>query len=305
MGFHFDIIILNCFFLSFHALPHYPLSCLLGGFCKDSTFVRAPVKDDSKECGWSYKDLEVVPVHQIMAYLFDTVGLKIDMEDVREFWRFSREEVCEPWALYSPATERHIPLGLYGDSAKVETEFGSYKVLGVFANLPLFRPSRTRYSRWLLFSIREEEVLAPWTMNEIYRHIVWSCNILFHGLHPSRGIDGQALSGKHVGKPICSGGQVFTVTELRGDWAYHKQTFRFKASWTGHDICFKCPARRAKALPEDLYQNVQADAKWLQEEFDTAGFLRERLPGDDPCCLADATCSAFWLRWSAAAHCIC
>ena len=227
--------------------------------------------------------LPILDIHSLIAYLVDQCAVAINEKDVQQYWSWARG-TGQPWAAHHPASSKHIPLGLYADAARVDTEFGHYKVLGIFVNLPLWRPKSTRYSRWLIFSIKEELLWKHHTLNRVYSRVVWCCNLLFDGTMPSAGPNGEPLpkdQSKLSGLPICQKGYVFAVTELRGDWLYHKQSLRFLASWSGHDVCFKCTARRV-GNEEDMYYHVDATSKWLSEEFSLADCLALRMPSTDP-----------------------
>ena len=242
-----------------------------------------PLNDPDEPLGFRFDYVNVLEAHSLIRYLIDECGLAIDESAVHRYWDVARKRGV-PWAVSHPASRNHIPLGLYADSARVDTEFGQYKVIGIFMNLPLFRPKSTRYSRWLLWSSREDKMYRHHTLNRIYARVTWSMNLLFDGVMPRTGPSGEPLplsQSQLAGAPICRAGHVFACTELRGDWLYHKQCFRFTASWSGHTICFKCTARRV-GHAEDLYTNVDSAAKWLQEEFDTVDCLALRMPTRDP-----------------------
>ena len=131
--------------------------------------------------------------HEIIAYLFNQGGLHIDPEEVRHFWRTSRQNK-EPWALHSKASESHIPLGFYGDGATLIFKYGKHEsVIGLFMSLPLWRPRSVRCSRYLLFVIEEASLWRHHTLNCILRKLVWSYNLLDSGIHPSMGMGGERL----------------------------------------------------------------------------------------------------------------
>lgn len=90
--------------------------------------------------------------HEIIAFLYKS-GLKIDMKDVQTYWRTSRANK-EPWAVFSKASEAHVPLGFYGDGATITTKYGKQEsVAGLFMNLVLWSPQSVRSSRFLLCCI--------------------------------------------------------------------------------------------------------------------------------------------------------
>lgn len=227
--------------------------------------------------------------HRILAYLFDEVGLQIPSSDVQQYWNHARE-MGEPWACQHPASENHIPLGLHGDAARLWTIYKTEKILGVWLNLPLFRPKSVRHSRWLLFSIAREKLIKNRTLNPFWRKLVWSLNAAFTGLNPVQGPGGQPLIGTHAdraGSPICKSRNQFALTELRGDWEWHRDIWRFTASWQGQDVCFKCPAvTRGDGDDSYVYYNNGLTSRWLQEEFSLNAFVACRLKDHHLCAQA-------------------
>ena len=226
----------------------------------------------------------VMDPHAILAYLYNEAGLEIPMAEVEHYWEKTRAH-GEPWAVASDASNKHVPLGLYGDSATVVTKVGKESVLAVFMNLVLFRPQSVRSSRFLLFAIPEEKLWGDATLALLYQRIVWSCNHLHSGLHPSVGPHGEALPddlAKLAGTKICKSGTQFSVTELRGDWGWTKKLFRVTASWVGNQVCYLCPARANKAWHERYY-NFE-NPSWDGAEYTLPQFLRHQMPTRGPIC---------------------
>ena len=181
--------------------------------------------------------LESMPIvypHRIISYLFNVVGLEMRDSDVVAFWRHAKE-FGQGWAKFSAATEHHIPLGVYGDGAQLITQYKKEKLIGLFLNLILYRPRSTRCSRYLLFACDEERLVKNRTMNAVFRRLLWSFEALYTGLNPSAPPPGACLSPadlQRAGTRITAEGRVFAVVELRGDWAWMKQIFRFpRCGW--------------------------------------------------------------------------
>ena len=199
---------------------------------------------------------------------------------MREYWDHLRA-VGEPYAVHSEASSSHVPLGLYGDGAKMGAAFATQNIIGVFMNLPLWRPCSIRASRFLLCCISEEQLHKHFTLNAIYRRVVWSCNALWDSRYPDVDQNGDPLTGKEgaqAGKPICAAR--FAVTEIRGDWSWHKKIFRFpKVSWNGRSMCHMCPAKSVGAW-EDRYYNFEG--AWNEQMYSLTGFLAHRTPESGP-----------------------
>lgn len=256
--------------------------------------VSLPVKVDDKtlpEPTYEMKTYYMMYPHEIIAYLFNQGGLHIDPEEVRHFWRTSRQNK-EPWALHSKASESHIPLGFYGDGATLIFKYGKHEsVIGLFMSLPLWRPRSVRCSRFLLFVIEEASLWRHHTLNCILRKLVWSYNLLDSGIHPSMGMGGERLPTdmqKVAGQKICNSGAVFSCTEIRGDWSWIKKIFRCKASWQGRHTCHQCSAKSVGPYSERYY-NFEG-ATWDVDPGENytlrfADFLNNQLPSDGICYL--------------------
>ena len=262
---------------------------------KEVEGIRLPVKDPKEQRGLKMETFPIVYPHRILSYLFNTVGVSIPDDAVVEYWDHARQ-VGEPWAVNSPASCHHVPLGLHGDAARLWTISRFEKHIGIFMNIVLFRPKSTRHSRFLLFSLPHEKLFKNRTLNYVWARLAWSLEACFRGKNPAKGPTGRPLTGKHLLRanlPIdASGNRCFCVTEYRGDWEWHRDTFRPHASWiSAGQICFKCPAE-AHGNPAYLYHNegyTLADGcKWVQEEYSLHGFVAKALKDKNLCDLVVA-----------------
>ena len=221
--------------------------------------------------------------HTILGYLWNDVKLRVPTEEVREFWSHARAHK-EPWAMSHPASDLHVPIGLYGDSAKISTAFNSDKVLGVFMSLPLWRPRKIRTSRFLLFAIEESKLWGRHTLDSVLARVTWSVNCLFEGMRPSKDLYGKEMPQAALFDGwICKDRTRFAVTELRGDQLWQKTLFRFTASWvwTSARVCHACDARAHGPGSENrLYWQFES---WLPEEFSNEQFLARRMPSRGLC----------------------
>ena len=221
----------------------------------------------------------IIDVHKILHFLFDDAELQIPEEIIHEYWQKSKQ-FGEEWAQHISEENylKFIPIGLYGDSARVRTTFGSENVISVYCNLVLWRPKSVRFSRFLVFTIPEERCTAN-TLTAALRRIVWSCNHAYNGVFPTAGPSGQNLSGKDAqmqGLPLTKKGFQFQVTEIRGDWAWHKKIFRFhKCQWNGDKMCPFCDARGLSDKWEECYWNLESNN---HQDFDLSAFLANRIP---------------------------
>ena len=198
--------------------------------------------------------------------------MRIPEAAVHEYWQRART-LQEPWATCHPASPSHIPIGIYGDSARIDTTFASEKVFGLFISLPLWRPRSIRYSRFLIFGIEEMHCWKHFTVDAVLRRVVWSLNLLFTGAMPLVDFQGTVLPTP-ARSSICENDARFAVTEIRGDQLFHKEIFRFTSSWTWKSlrVCYKCDAR---SRGDCLYYTFD---DWLPTEFTLEQFLAQRMP---------------------------
>ncbi|CAE7784621.1 unnamed protein product, partial [Symbiodinium sp. CCMP2456] len=210
---------------------------------------------------YEVQTLPMLDPHSVIAYLWNIIGVQVPSKDVQTFWHHSRQH-RQPWALEHPATDRHIPIGIYGDAAKIPTAFNADKILGIFINLPLWRPTSIRASRFLIFAVEESKLWGTHTLSAVLERIVWSLNLLFEGKRPTVDPQGNDMPDpfKFYGW-VCRDKSVFALTEIRGDQLWHKQIFRFSASWvwTSQKVCHACDARAHGPESQDrLYFNFDA-----------------------------------------------
>ena len=237
-----------------------------------------PLKYKRSPKGFEFHEIDILDPLSVVSYVFNEVGLIIPPENVRSYWDHYRQKVAAPWALRHPAKDDAIPVGIYGDACKIRQ---GKKMVGIYMNLPLFRPKSIRCSRFLLVAVQEELMYKRKTLDCIWRQIIWRMNLLLEGKHPQCDIDGQPLQGpqlKRAGQEIVPG-KTFAVTELRGDWLWMKQCFSFKSSWKGgskYPVCFQCEAR---AKEPHLYYNVRHDSSVWETEYPTlTEFLIRQMP---------------------------
>lgn len=221
------------------------------------------------------EDWPMMMPHAIADFLFEHGGLEVPEAFRREYWEFNARH-GEPWAVGVDPTA--MPLGIYGDSAKVQTKFGVTNLIGIYFNIVLWKPQSVRASRFLVTVIPEHKTWKHFTLTVILRWVTWSLNALMAGRHPQTDPYGEALPyrmAQIAGKAFKYKG---VVTEIRGDWAWHKKVFRFwKCSWTGIKICHWCRALSSSSDPADLYWKFEGGS-WNGNNFSAGEFLEERIP---------------------------
>ena len=255
------------------------------GLLKAIRKIKIPLKFTDLQDGVDKHVVEQWPVldpHSIFAFLTEHAGLTIPIASLKEYWEFNSRH-GEPWAQGVPTDT--MPLGLYRDGARVHTKFGSTNLIGIYFNLPLWKPQSVRASRFLVTVIPEERVWSHHTMNAILRRATWSINSLIDGQQPSQGPHGEQLPpdlNALANQPFLF---KCRLTEIRGDWQWQKRIFRFpRCSWNGVKVCYWCRALSQSSDPKDLYWSFE-DNNWDDNHFTTDEFFNERVPASGICSL--------------------
>ena len=253
-------------------------------------YIKLPIKYTDLDDGIDKFRLEQWPIidpHSIADFLFGTAGLTIPAASLREFW-LHNAQYGEAWAQNVPLDT--VPLGIYGDSARVNTKFGSTNLIGIYFSCPLWKPQSVRASRWLVTVIEDDKTWHHYTLQCILRRVTWSLNCLMDGQHPACGPYGEQLPPKLAalaGKPFQF---KWKLVEIRGDWQWHKRTFRFhQCSWNGKKVCYWCGAMSQSDDPGDLYWNFETST-WDGHNFNLEQFLAERIPPTGVCFLSWQFC---------------
>ena len=205
------------------------------------------------------------------------MGLRVPLEELRRFWEHLIS-VKHPWACTHPGAHSHIPISLYGDDCRIGE--ATDKVTAFFMSLTLFKPKSVRHSQFLLACVRNELIIEEnlCTISPILRHIVWSCNIAFHGMWPHRGPYGETLPASKQrlsGQQLCEG-NAYTVAEVKGDWAWHCKVLRLVNTWKSLQVCFLCRAR-ADERGGTPYTEFGENAAWAATQVDTLNFINEMI----------------------------
>lgn len=162
------------------------------------------------------------------------------------------------------------------------------KFLGIFISFPLWRPRSTRYSRWCIFSLESSKLYGHHTLHPVLQRLTYKLNMLFE--NGVQGSDGRVFK--------------YAVTEIRGDWEWHKQLFNLSSTWKGvKNVCFRCNCSSRSDNPKNLYYCLDDDPDW--KEFTLSEFLATQIKHDAPTCLSFAKfgqillnlCSALFLNF--------
>lgn len=245
--------------------------------------IDVPVKDDKSPHGYKFQPYPLIYPHDLISHLFNDVGISMSAEAVRQYWVHAKS-TGEPWALDGPDDTSFIPVGFYGDGARLATVYKTEKLIGLWVNLPLWRPKSTRASRWMVFSILADKLFKDHTLNHVLKHLLWSFWCLYSGEIPSRGPFGgdlpKHMSGREGEQLIKERKLRFIVTEYRGDWEWHRDLWHVRnCSWVSINIgvCFKCGAM-SKGAWNNAHYNTDENTVWAATEFSKEEFMELRQP---------------------------
>lgn len=224
--------------------------------------LKIPIKAPKMPGGYEMKPSPLLEPHLVMHHLFTTIGVQVPTGRVHKFWRIHRTELKEPWAVNNVASDDHVPYALYGDAAKIQDD--GTKMVGIFLSLPaVWRPRSGRCGRFCLWAMEEHKFFGHHTLHAVLTCIVVSCIRMFHGFDPER----PALN--------FAGGRRFVCTEIKGDWQWLKQQFRFRSNWNKPDsVCFLCTAKGRSPCEKDLYYCLD-NQHWI--DYDLVSFLGDQM----------------------------
>ena len=204
---------------------------------------------------------------RILAYLFDTVGIRIPQSALAKYWTHCKEFM--PWAQDEALDGSHVPITIYGDTARYGTGFDQSKVTGCFMSLVLWRPKSTRMSQFLLWNLEGERSLGWKSHNPLYLAVVKSLNAAF---------DGFSLGGARLSHRFC-------VTQIKGDWEYHWQTWRLKRYYKTRFICWRCSAENHTNATHSM-TDVSDHPSWQATEVSHNEFVVNGMQDNHVCVLA-------------------
>ena len=175
------------------------------------------------------------------------------------------DNVSDDWALtteeYRATAGVVWPLGFYGDEAAIGLiNAPTNKILGLYMNIVVFRPTSTRMGRYLLFSIESDKVVSP---EETIFPVVDVITASFNKL-TEQGIG-------HIR---------FLLSEIRGDQVFFRYLFQHRSWWKHTEVCFRCKAdSKCGSLNYCIYDSPDG---WRTTLRSTAEFLVDQLPQNRP-----------------------
>lgn len=225
------------------------------------------VKGKLRESDPVPKQIPMVLPEDLLQYLFH---IGVEVSNTEAYWKHIKD-VGLPWAAASNG--EHIPVALYGDSAKYSAS--GEKITCIFMSIPLWNPKAARLSKWLLFALETDQILGGRTLFPFYRKIVESMRKLyFEGIN----LNGQQLK--------------FVVTELKGDWEWHVYSMQMTRSWKNIQFCWRCKASKKMDDDGSSYLDFRDNPDWEASQYTQLGFLANIVATNRPgrACSLDASC---------------
>ena len=172
-----------------------------------------------------------------------------------QFWKaISHTPFMEHHPNLSPNTWRNtVPLGMHVDAGAFNKQDSVY----VFSFNSLLGRGTTQRKRFI-FTVIKKSLMLDNTMDALLEFFSWSCNVLLSGETPHHGHTGQALQS---GGQALAGGWRAALCQIRGDWAFYKECFRFP-QWNGAEqMCFCC--RASSVIPGLVWTDFSQDVHEL------------------------------------------
>ena len=105
------------------------------------------------------------------------------------------------------------------------------------------------------------------TLDAVFRIMGWSFNSMLTGNFPDRNLHGRSSS---VGG-LLAGGWRGALCQVRGDWAFYTEVFRFP-SWNGAErMCWMCTA--SSTIRDLAFSNFAPNAKWRSTRWSHESYL--------------------------------
>ena len=137
----------------------------------------------------------ILDIHNTMHFLFDHARIDIPPSKLHEYWEQSKR-FGEGWAqdIDPQDFQTTIPIGIYGDSARINTRFGYEHILALFCNVVLWRPRSVRHSRYLICAIPKQRLTFE-TLQKLLRRITWSANHCHFGFFLMKATSDKTYQG--------------------------------------------------------------------------------------------------------------
>ena len=183
-----------------------------------------------------------------------------------QFWRSMAQTDFVKKHLALPMTSwgKTIPIGMHGDGASFSHQDSVY----AFSWNSLIGVGYTVQKRFVATVISKKNMVEG-TMDAIMRVLSWSCNIMLSGRTPEKDWLGRAL--KNGGAPLA-GGWRGALCQVRGDWAYYCELFRFPQWNSANRMCWLCKASSTTAAR--AWTQFGDDAGWRRSRWTHEAYVQ-------------------------------
>ena len=112
--------------------------------------------------------------------------------------------------------------------------------------------------------------LTPDALDVLWRVFAWSVNVLLIGITPDEDWEGRRLSN---GGEFLAGGFRGALVQVRGDWEFYCQVFKFPYWHESLRMCWLC--RASNTIADLLWTQMGADARWRATRFTHRAYIRD------------------------------
>ena len=185
-----------------------------------------------------------------------------------EFWRSMRttEFVRNHPALPRGVWDQAIPIGMHGDGGA----FSKTDSLYTISWNSLLGAGSTIQKRFLFTIVRKSE-MVPETLDRIFHIMSWSFNALLAGKTPVKDHDGYNTIG---GGEVLAHGLRGVLCQIRGDWQFYQEVFKFPA-WNGAlEMCWLC--RASSTIPGLAFIDFGNTAGWRATPWSHEAYMEKK-----------------------------
>ena len=158
------------------------------------------------------------------------------------FWRsMEKTPIVRSHPFLTPdERSRTVPLGIHGDGGAFSKQDSVY----CFTFNSLLGEGSTAAKRFLITIIKKSE-MVPATLQTLMDIFSWSFNVALSGLTPDTDWAGRDVEGPRA---HIAGRWRGSLVQVRGDWQFYCEVFRFPAWNAAEEMCWLCRASAAGEL---------------------------------------------------------
>ena len=165
--------------------------------------------------------------------------------------------------LHKDNWSKTIPLGMHGDAGA----FSKQDSLYILSWNSLLGGGTTVQKRFLFTVVRKKDMTGD-TLNAMLDILSWSFNVLLNGLAPKSDYYGKSLHGEYE---YLADGYRGCLSQVRGDWAFYTEVFKFP-QWNGAErMCWQCKA--SSIIPNLAWSDFSETAGWRATRWTHEAYL--------------------------------